>query len=177
MSATEWVDSGEDWIAEPILWTSSWKHRGQTISYLKSELLLVDASCFAEVLALNPQAMNLMSVYARNFVIWLNEQDPRDLSDISQGEFVGGLCTSFMELDPEPSAPCRCMSEGTSRQDSIASATSVTDPPSAPAAVQNAPSGRSSDKAIDFRFGDTDGCWGNVMVATSSAISGDTWTV
>mmetsp|Transcript_95991 Transcript_95991/g.311362 ORF Transcript_95991/g.311362 Transcript_95991/m.311362 type:complete len:874 (+) Transcript_95991:111-2732(+) len=102
LSVTEWVDSSEDWIAEPVLWTPTWKHMGHPISYLKSELLLVDAGRFAEVLGLNPQAMELTSVYARNFMAWLNEQDRQELSDITQGDQVGALIASFLAPRPSP---------------------------------------------------------------------------
>merc|ERR1711977_274152 len=45
----EWVDKGEDWIAEPVLWTAEWVHLGVLTAVTECELLLIDASSFGEV--------------------------------------------------------------------------------------------------------------------------------
>merc|ERR1712098_755334 len=82
------VDKGEDWISEPALWTS-WKHLGMLTAVIPSELMLVDTRCFSEVAHLNPHALEIIRIYAFNFLHWLNSQDFDSLSDIWQGEDVG----------------------------------------------------------------------------------------
>merc|ERR1712173_515737 len=60
---------------------------------------------FSDQVGLNPQALQLASGYARNFLRWLNDQDPNNLSDISQGEDVSELCKSFIPSGEESEDP------------------------------------------------------------------------
>lgn len=95
----EWVDKGEDWIAEPSMWSSAWFHLGDCQAVLESRLMLVDPMQFAEVVKRNPSAWLLVTNYCRKFLEWLNAESLDDLSDISQGENIEELIQSFMELD------------------------------------------------------------------------------
>lgn len=94
----EQVDKGEDWIAEPSMWSYSWYHLGDCQAVLESRLMLVDPMHFAEVVKRNPSAWLLVTTYCRKFLEWLNSLDVDDLSDISQGEDIGDLLRGFMEL-------------------------------------------------------------------------------
>merc|ERR1711966_117951 len=98
-TVTEDVDNGEDWIAEPVLWTESWLHRGLLMAVEESDNLMIDARKFCDMVKLNPQAYLFTSGYARNFLDWLNEESLDALSDISQGEIVGDMCKSFIPTD------------------------------------------------------------------------------
>mmetsp|Transcript_29755 Transcript_29755/g.54854 ORF Transcript_29755/g.54854 Transcript_29755/m.54854 type:complete len:201 (+) Transcript_29755:1-603(+) len=82
----EWVDKGEDWIAEPVLWTSTWFHHGHLIAAASSDLLLIDAKKFPEIVKRNPHAHFIVSGYAIRYIARLNEMDSANLSDITQGE-------------------------------------------------------------------------------------------
>lgn len=82
----ELVEGREDWIAEPVLWSTSWIHRGTPVAIKDSEVLHVSPESFARVVCLNPAAFRLVSSYAHNFLHWLEEQDQSSLSDIYQGE-------------------------------------------------------------------------------------------
>lgn len=82
----EWVDSMEDWIAEPVLWTPTWVHRGMLHAAMECELLLVKPDKFAEVVSLNPVVYHLMCGYAALYLKWVNSRS--FVSDISQGEDV-----------------------------------------------------------------------------------------
>lgn len=92
----ELVEKAEDWIAEPALWTRRWVHCGLLKAIEDSDNLTIDSSKFAEQVRLNPQAHELVSSYALNFLEWLNNEDPNDLSDISQGEDVTSLFSGFL---------------------------------------------------------------------------------
>jgi hypothetical protein len=92
----EEVQKGEDWIAEPALWTENWNHCGLLTAVDHSDNVTVDSVTFMEQVRLNPQAHVFTSHYARNFLHWLNGLPPEQLSDISQGENVSDLCRSFM---------------------------------------------------------------------------------
>lgn len=92
----EWVDKGEDWISEPVLWTPAWVHLGLLTAETECELLLVDASVFGKVVVLNPPSHQLLMTYSRNFLRWLNDQGFDSLSDIWQGEEVGNLVRSML---------------------------------------------------------------------------------
>merc|ERR1719230_557759 len=85
----EWVDSKEDWISEPVLWTPTWVHLGKLTAVTECEFLLVDAKFFGEIVNLNPPSFKLARAYARDFLRWLNLQARENLSDIAQGEIVG----------------------------------------------------------------------------------------
>jgi hypothetical protein len=92
----ELVEKAEDWIAEPALWTRRWVHCGLLKAIEDSDNLTIDAKKFAEQVKLNPQAHEFVSSYALNFLEWLNNEDPNDLSDISQGEDVTQLFAGFI---------------------------------------------------------------------------------
>ncbi|CAK0866886.1 unnamed protein product [Prorocentrum cordatum] len=91
----EAVKNNEDWIAEPVLWTK-WLHRGLLTALEDGDELAIDGKKFGELARLNPKAHTFASKYAHNFIKWLNDQDPRDLTDISQGEDMRDLVQSFM---------------------------------------------------------------------------------
>jgi hypothetical protein len=95
----EYVDKGEDWIAEPVLWTKSWVHRGQLSAIEEGDNMTLDTKSFSDNVKLNPQAHLFTSLYAQNFLVWLNSQDDSDLSDISQGEEMFDECRGFIPLD------------------------------------------------------------------------------
>jgi len=95
----EVVERGEDWIAEPALWTQRWVHRGMLQAADDSDNLTIDARKFAEQVGLNPQAHEFVATYALHFVEWLNGEDTNKLSDISQGEDIGDRIRSFMPVD------------------------------------------------------------------------------
>jgi hypothetical protein len=85
----EWVDKGEDWITEPALWMGEWMTLGELVAASVSELLEVSATEFAEAIKRTPQVFERICVYAQNFVLWLNNQTRKDLSDICQGDIIG----------------------------------------------------------------------------------------
>lgn len=97
----EWVDKGEDWIAEPVLWTHAWTHLGSLSAVTECDLLLVEPKKFCELVRLNPAAFQLAAGYAKKFLEWLNSIAQADLSDIWQGEEVGDLIDSFMVMEEE----------------------------------------------------------------------------
>ncbi|CAK0815664.1 unnamed protein product, partial [Prorocentrum cordatum] len=78
--------------------SSAWFHLGDCQAVLESRLMLVNPMHFAEVVKRNPSAWLLVTTYCRKFLEWLNSMDVDDLSDISQGEDLGELLKSFMEL-------------------------------------------------------------------------------
>jgi len=103
----EWVDCGEDWIAEPILWTPRWSHRGQLVAEVESELLRVSPAKFADCCFLIPLVHEYVSGYASKYVQWLNSADNDALTDITQGEdllFIAQLRGFMASYDSEASA-------------------------------------------------------------------------
>lgn len=88
-ATTEIVDSQEDWMSEQVLWMNEWHHQGRLSALTDSELLMISPLKFSEVVSMSPQAMLMVSGYARNFVQWLM-QDANEgrVSDIFQGETV-----------------------------------------------------------------------------------------
>merc|ERR1719382_2380460 len=97
----ESVEYNEDWIAEPILWTQQWAHLGTLIAVKESVLLLVEPNEFRLKLSVNPHAFWLGRRYAEKFLMWLNEQRPDDLSDITQGEDRTEMLSTFIPLQAE----------------------------------------------------------------------------
>jgi hypothetical protein len=95
---SETVDSNEDWISEPVLWTPTWIHLGQLMALRESELIMIDWKKFGQVMQLNPQAYQMAAKYARNFLSWLCSVDVRELSDISQGEDVSEMVRQFINV-------------------------------------------------------------------------------
>lgn len=83
---TEMVDKGEDWIAEPVLWSTQWYHLGDCTAVDESRLTLVSPSHFCEEAKRNPLAWSLVTTYCKNFLKWLNSTHVDELSDITQGD-------------------------------------------------------------------------------------------
>jgi len=97
----EWVDNTEDWIAEPVLWLSSWAHVGRLTATMECELLHVDPVKFSSIIHLNPPAFQIVSLYARNFAQWINSPEAA-MNDICQGEEVGPRVREMMGFTEEP---------------------------------------------------------------------------
>jgi len=116
----EWVDKGEDWIAEPVLWTPMWLHLGNLTAVTECDLLLVDPKSFSEVFVLNPHAYTLASNYAQRFLMWLESLGADSLTDICQGEEVGPLVESFIDSYTEPMSQTCSSQSATSQHDTWA---------------------------------------------------------
>ncbi|CAK0834795.1 unnamed protein product [Prorocentrum cordatum] len=97
----EVVDKGEDWIAEPVLWSTEWYHLGDCTAADQSSLMLVSPQQFCNEVQRNPTAWILVTTYCKNFLKWLNSADPDDLSDITQGDNkdVSTQLKNFMVVD------------------------------------------------------------------------------
>jgi len=95
----EEVTEDEDWISEQSLWTEDWVHLGTATASEHSDLLQVLAEKLCEVVKLNPFSMQQVSLYAKKFMEWLNEQameDDEHLSDIIQGDKVSDQIRDFI---------------------------------------------------------------------------------
>lgn len=94
----EIVSCREDWIAEPVLWLSSWNHLGDLFALSAAELMKVDPKEFLDIVHRNPVAYRLVATYAQRYVEWMNSED-YIASDISQGEdpTLKELLVSFCE--------------------------------------------------------------------------------
>jgi len=97
----EVVDKGEDWIAEPVLWSTEWYHLGDCVAADQSSLMLVSPQHFCKEVQRNPTAWLLVTTYCKNFLKWLNSTDSDDLSDITQGDVkeVTTQLREFMVVD------------------------------------------------------------------------------
>ncbi|CAK0903133.1 unnamed protein product [Prorocentrum cordatum] len=97
----EMVDKGEDWIAEPVLWTTEWYHLGDCTATDQSNLMLVSPHHFCKEAQRNPTAWVLVTNYSKNFLKWLNSTDLDDLSDVTQGDEtdVQKQLAKFMVVD------------------------------------------------------------------------------
>mmetsp|Transcript_13347 Transcript_13347/g.30436 ORF Transcript_13347/g.30436 Transcript_13347/m.30436 type:complete len:872 (+) Transcript_13347:88-2703(+) len=93
---TERVDEGEDWIAEPVLYTSAWVHLGTLMAHTEADLLLIEAKGYSAAVKLNPPAYLCVQGYAEKFLDWVNNVPGDDLSDIAQGEDIGKMIESFI---------------------------------------------------------------------------------
>ncbi|CAK0834972.1 unnamed protein product [Prorocentrum cordatum] len=100
----EMVDKGEDWIAEPAMWSTEWYNLGDCTAADQSSLTLVSPSHFCQEARRNPSAWDLASRYCRNFVWWLNAAEADELSDITQGDDPDkqAQLRGFMVYDPAP---------------------------------------------------------------------------
>jgi len=82
------VESSQDWVAEPVLWTNEWHYLGNLTSVRSAELLRIDPDIFATIVGLNPMAYAIVSLYAVGYTQWLQtlSMDNETLSDISFGD-------------------------------------------------------------------------------------------
>jgi len=91
------VDEKEDWIAEPILWTTNWVHLGVLVATRETDLLLVNPAKFSEAICLNPPTYVIVKSYARNFIEWLNAEE--DQNDIIQGDQLADHIRTFLPIE------------------------------------------------------------------------------
>jgi hypothetical protein len=97
-----WVDRGEDWIAEPVLWTPTWMYLGELIASTESvDLAAIEPTAVFKVVDKVKHVAGVVSQYAVNYVAWLNQLIPEELSDIAQGEDMDGIFTTFIPSSNE----------------------------------------------------------------------------
>jgi hypothetical protein len=98
----EVVDKGEDWIAEPVLWSTEWYHLGDCTAVETSSLTLVNPHHFCQEARRNPSAWALVTTYCVRFLKWLNATNYDELSDITQGDHKDKKkqLTDFMDIAP-----------------------------------------------------------------------------
>jgi hypothetical protein len=106
---SEMVDKGEDWIAEPVLWSTEWYHLGDCTAVCTSSLTLVDPHHFCQEAMRNPLAWSLVTTYCTNFLIWLNSKSVDELSDVTQGDHEDkkAQLKSFMATGLHPNVAAR----------------------------------------------------------------------
>merc|ERR1712228_303811 len=78
------VESTEDVISEPVLWTPTWVHLGCLSAVTECELLLLDPNGFREIVHRNPVALRVTVKYAQDFIKDLNSMKFDSLSDITR---------------------------------------------------------------------------------------------
>lgn len=117
---TESVERKDAWIAEPVLWTSSWIHVGRPTAKKESDLLSFSPKDFADTVTLSPSATLVVSTYARCFVTWLNDAIPQELSDLFHTEDVEGILDDFLPTIENVSLISKAMSTTKSRSGNIA---------------------------------------------------------
>ncbi|CAK9027753.1 unnamed protein product [Durusdinium trenchii] len=94
----EVVDTGEDWIAEPVMWTPFWIHVGQLTAISECDLVAVAPKAFGEIVALIRPVAALVARYSSNFMQWVKELESRDeLSDVIQGDEAVDQIRSFLD--------------------------------------------------------------------------------
>lgn len=93
----EFVDAGEDWIAEPTLWSTRWVHVGELKAATEAELQTVDPIKFAGILCHVHHVAVLFGIYGRKFMEWTVKEG--DLSDVIQGDLVSDVIESFIPKD------------------------------------------------------------------------------
>mmetsp|Transcript_43186 Transcript_43186/g.101531 ORF Transcript_43186/g.101531 Transcript_43186/m.101531 type:complete len:899 (+) Transcript_43186:97-2793(+) len=99
------VDSGEDWISEPVLWSADWVHVGTCAAKTHCDLLQVVATDCIEVFRQNPNVRAVVTLYASNFMSWINQLTEDKINDICQGELETDHIKSFIPDVDEPTTP------------------------------------------------------------------------
>mmetsp|Transcript_47295 Transcript_47295/g.84912 ORF Transcript_47295/g.84912 Transcript_47295/m.84912 type:complete len:198 (-) Transcript_47295:76-669(-) len=96
----EYVDKGEDWLAEPSLWTADWYHVGEAKAHTDCEVLMVDPKAFEEILSVVRPVAGIVSQYCRQFMVWLVTLEQREgmLTDVIQGDQVSSTIISFLPM-------------------------------------------------------------------------------
>lgn len=94
----EVVDKGEDWIAEPVMWTPFWVHVGQLTAVSECDLCAVEPQSFGQIVALIRPVAALVARYSSNFMLWVKDLESRDeLTDVIQGDQVGDQIRCFLD--------------------------------------------------------------------------------
>lgn len=94
----EVVDKGEDWIAEPVMWTPFWVHVGQLTAVSECDLCCVEPVKFGHIVALIRPVAALVARYSSNFMLWVKDLESRDeLTDVIQGDQVGDQIRCFLD--------------------------------------------------------------------------------
>ncbi|CAK0875625.1 unnamed protein product [Prorocentrum cordatum] len=75
--------SGE-WVSEAVLWTADWRHMGELMCCYVCPILTVEPETFFKVVHSHPRSWFLAKTYARMFVNWINDEDPKHRMDTSK---------------------------------------------------------------------------------------------
>eukprot|EP00931_Biecheleriopsis_adriatica_P003824 TRINITY_DN105585_c0_g1_i1.p1 TRINITY_DN105585_c0_g1~~TRINITY_DN105585_c0_g1_i1.p1 ORF type:complete len:771 (-),score=110.16 TRINITY_DN105585_c0_g1_i1:150-2366(-) len=95
----EYVDSKEDWVSEPVMWTSNWVHVGELVAVTECDMLALMPEEFARIVNRIRPVANLVGRYAVKFMQWISSQDEAgELTDVIQGEDASDLVRSFIPL-------------------------------------------------------------------------------
>jgi len=96
----EFVDKGEDWLAEPSLWTENWYHVGEAKAYTDCEVLLIDPQAFENILNVVRPVASIVAQYCRLFMVWLESLEEQEgmLTDVIQGDQVSDTIRSFLPM-------------------------------------------------------------------------------
>uniref|UniRef100_A0A7R9ZVQ3 Ion transport domain-containing protein n=1 Tax=Pyrodinium bahamense TaxID=73915 RepID=A0A7R9ZVQ3_9DINO len=86
----------KEWISEALLWTA-WRHRGDLVALIESELILVDPAQFVSVMNLHPRPWFYAKQYATKFVEFLNRLGREAVSDIIRDTLFYGKAVNDIE--------------------------------------------------------------------------------
>jgi len=99
IDGTETPEVKDDWLCEPVLWTS-WSHMGQARAVATSELVSIQAPPFIDVIRMDQQIQTIIARYARKYVMHLGTIGRGRLSDVTPYHATRSHATSLLD-NPE----------------------------------------------------------------------------
>jgi len=93
----DYVQANFDWVTEPALWLTNWEHLGTAEAHGESVLISIATERFKSIVAqANPVVIRVVQIYARRFLVWINDLPLNELSDVFQKELVEEKIRSFV---------------------------------------------------------------------------------
>jgi len=90
------VEPAAAWISEAALWMKEWQHLGLLTATTETALLMLDQKKFSDALKAYPGTHRMVATYIVNFAVWINKQDPDDLSDVMTNVSHGNEIKNFI---------------------------------------------------------------------------------
>lgn len=97
--AAEVVERKEAWITEPVLWTDAWFHTGRATALMEGSVFLVAPQDFVAMVSRSPAAFEMVAIYARRFMLWLNSNRGLCRSDVYRCDVAYAILERFLRRE------------------------------------------------------------------------------
>lgn len=95
------IDPGRQWISEAVMWVADWEYVGELSATIESHLLLISPKCILSLIDAYPICHKMLKNYANDFVMWVSNLSPEEMTDVLEPIFVTMLMKSVNRAKTE----------------------------------------------------------------------------
>lgn len=95
------IDPGRQWISEAVMWIADWEYVGELSATIESHLLLISPKCILSLIDAYPVCHKMLKNYANDFVMWVSNLSPEEMTDVLEPIIVTMLMKSVNRAKTE----------------------------------------------------------------------------